>query len=154
MAVKIRMKRLGRRHRPFYRICIMDSRSPRDGKAIEEVGYYDPMVREKSDRVQLKMERVEYWLSVGAQPTEKVAVLIDKVKSNRFGSVTEPPPMTPPKEPDPVPEAELESTTEEASAEESSENASSEETTSENASSEESSSEEATEKQESSSEES
>ena len=51
MAVRIRMKRLGRRHRPFYRICVMDARVPRDGKAIEEVGTYDPMVREKPGEV-------------------------------------------------------------------------------------------------------
>jgi len=56
----------------------MDSRSPRDGKAIERLGYYDPMVSEKDARVKLNNERVAYWLSVGAQPTEKVKVLIDK----------------------------------------------------------------------------
>lgn len=107
MAVKIRMKRLGRKHRPFYRICVMDSRVPRGGKTIEELGSYDPMVRVKSDRVVLNMERVDYWIGVGAQPTEKVAVLIDKVKSNRFGSVVEPPPMLAPKpEPEPVAEGE------------------------------------------------
>ncbi|VAX40172.1 SSU ribosomal protein S16p [hydrothermal vent metagenome] len=106
MAVKIRMKRLGRRHRPYFRICVMDSRVPRDGKAIEEVGMYDPMVREKSDRVQLNMERIDYWISVGAQPSEKVAVLIKKVKTNKFGSVIAPPPMTAPKEPKPEASAE------------------------------------------------
>ncbi|MCA9057664.1 MAG: 30S ribosomal protein S16 [Planctomycetaceae bacterium] len=97
MAVRIRMKRMGRKHRPFYRICVMDSRVQRDGKAIEEVGYYDPMVHDKASRVKLNMERVEYWLSVGAQPTDKVGVLIRKVKANRFGSAAAPPPLTPPK---------------------------------------------------------
>ncbi len=97
MAVRIRMKRMGRRHRPFYRICVMDSRRPRDGKAIEEVGHYDPMVKDKAQRVRLNMERVEYWLSVGAQPSEKVATLIKKVRTNRFGTAKEPPPLTPPK---------------------------------------------------------
>lgn len=101
MAVRIRMKRMGRRHRPFYRVCVMDARKPRDGAAIEEVGFYDPMVREKSERVQLKLDRIDYWLSVGAQPSDKVAVLIKKVRTNRFGSVTAPPPMTAPKEPPP-----------------------------------------------------
>jgi small subunit ribosomal protein S16 len=96
----------------------MDSRSPRDGKAIEEVGHYDPMVRDKSARVELKMERIDYWLSVGAQPSDNVAVLIKKVKTNTFGAVNAPPPMTAPKpapEPEPEPAAEA---TEEAAAEE------------------------------------
>jgi small subunit ribosomal protein S16 len=72
------MKKLGRRHRPFYRICAMDARTPRDGKAIEELGYYDPMVRDVDARAVLNRDRVDYWLSVGAKPTEKVAVLIKK----------------------------------------------------------------------------
>ena len=101
MAVKIRMKRLGRKHRPFFRICVMDSRAPRDGKAIEEVGHYDPLVPEKSQRVKLEMERIDYWISVGAQPSDRVATLIKKVKTDRFGAPAEPPPMTPPKEPQP-----------------------------------------------------
>lgn len=105
MAVRIRMKRMGRRHRPFYRICVMDSRSPRDGKSIEEVGTYDPMIRDKSQRVSLKMERIDYWVSVGALPSDKVAVLIKKVKNNRFGTAAAPPPLTAPKEP-PAPEPE------------------------------------------------
>ncbi len=115
MPVRIRMKRLGRKHRPFFRICVMDARSPRDGKAIEEVGFYDPMVRNKSERVSLKMDRVDHWLSVGAQPSEKVAVLIKKVKTNKFGSASAPPPMTAPK---PLPEPEPEAPAEEATAEE------------------------------------
>jgi membrane-bound lytic murein transglycosylase D len=63
VAVRIRMKKMGRRHRPFYRICVMDARSPRDGKAIEELGYYDPMVRNKAERVNLKLDRVDHWIS-------------------------------------------------------------------------------------------
>lgn len=98
MAVRIRMKKLGRTHRPFYRICVMDARSPRNGKAIEEIGTYDPMVRDKSQRVSLKMERVDHWISVGAQPTEKVAVLIRKFKENDWGESKSPPPMTPPQQ--------------------------------------------------------
>ncbi len=78
MAVRIRLKRLGRRHRPFFRICAMDSRSPRDGKAIEQLGYYDPLQKEKDARAILNGERIAYWLSVGAQPTEKVKTLIKK----------------------------------------------------------------------------
>lgn len=78
MAVRIRMKRMGRTHRPFYRICATDSRSPRDGRVIEELGFYDPMVKETDARAILNGERVEYWLGVGAQPSDKVKVLIKK----------------------------------------------------------------------------
>jgi small subunit ribosomal protein S16 len=93
------MKKMGRKHRPFFRISVMDARSPRDGKTIEDIGHYDPMVMEKSNRIQLNMERVDYWLSVGAQPTEKVAALIKKVKTNKFGTAQAPPPMQAPKAP-------------------------------------------------------
>lgn len=82
MAVRIRMKKMGRAHRPFYRICAMDSRSPRDGKAIEYLGTYDPFIPETDARVNLKSERVDYWLGVGAQPSPKVAVLIRKYGTN------------------------------------------------------------------------
>jgi small subunit ribosomal protein S16 len=124
VVVRIRMKRMGRKHRPFFRICVMDSQKPRDGKAIEEVGFYDPIVPEKSERVKLKLDRIDYWLSVGAQPSDKVATLIKKVKTNTFGTAAAPPPLTPPKEPEPVAEeaaaaegAEAESTEPEAAAE-------------------------------------
>ncbi|WP_145252369.1 30S ribosomal protein S16 [Aeoliella mucimassa] len=76
------MKQMGRTHRPFYRICAMDKRAPRDGKVLEELGIYDPMVRDTDARVQLDCERVDYWLSVGAQPSEKVAVLLKKYGTN------------------------------------------------------------------------
>ena len=82
MAVRIRMKQMGRAHRPFYRICAIDKRAPRDGKVLEELGTYDPMVPETDARVQLNGDRVDYWLGVGAQPSEKVAVLIKKYGSN------------------------------------------------------------------------
>jgi small subunit ribosomal protein S16 len=72
------MKSFGRRHRPFFRICAMDARSPRDGRAIEELGHYDPMVRNKDARTVLDVNRIRYWLSVGAQPSEKVQVLLNK----------------------------------------------------------------------------
>ena len=120
MAVRIRMKRLGRKHRPYYRICVMDQRKPRDGKAIEEIGTYDPMVRDKSQRVTLQLDRVEHWLSVGAQPSEKVAVLIDKFKNDRWGETKALPPMQKPKErkaPEPEAEAPADESAE-ASAEE------------------------------------
>ena len=82
MAVKIRMKKMGRRHRPFFRICAVDSRSPRDGRVIEELGYYDPMVKETDARASLNGERIDYWLGVGAQPSDKVKVLIKKYGSS------------------------------------------------------------------------
>ncbi|MDR0870636.1 MAG: 30S ribosomal protein S16 [Planctomycetaceae bacterium] len=82
MAVKIRMKKFGRLHRPFFRVCVTDARSPRDGRVIEEVGYYDPMVPETDARAVLNGERIAYWLGVGAQPSEKVAVLIKKYGTN------------------------------------------------------------------------
>ena len=81
MAVRIRLKRMGRLHRPFFRICAMDARSPRDGKVIEELGYYDPMVRDVDARAILNGERIDYWLGVGALPTDKVKVLIKKYGS-------------------------------------------------------------------------
>ena len=78
MAVRIRLKKMGRTHRPFYRVCAMDQRAPRDGRVIEELGTYDPMVPETDARAILKGERIKYWLSVGAQPSQKVGTLIKK----------------------------------------------------------------------------
>ena len=69
---------MGRTHRPFYRVCAMDQRSPRDGRVIEQLGTYDTSVPETDARAILKGERIKYWLSVGAQPTPKVATLIKK----------------------------------------------------------------------------
>lgn len=78
MAVRIRLKKMGRTHRPFYRVVAMDQRSPRDGRVIEELGTYDPMCPETDARVTLKGERIDYWLGVGAQASDKVGVLIKK----------------------------------------------------------------------------
>jgi len=78
VAVRIRMKKLGRKHRPFYRICAMDIHTPRDGRVLEELGTYDPMVPDVDARAVLKGERIQYWLGVGAQPSDKVKVLIKK----------------------------------------------------------------------------
>ena len=82
MAVKIRMKRMGRKHRSFFRICAVDSRNPRDGRVLEELGTYDPAVRETDARALLKTDRVQYWLGVGAQPSDKVKILIKKYGAN------------------------------------------------------------------------
>ena len=78
MAVRIRLKKLGRRHRPYFRVCAMDQRSPRDGKVLEELGTYDPMVADVDARAVLNGERISYWLGVGAQPSDKVKTLIKK----------------------------------------------------------------------------
>jgi small subunit ribosomal protein S16 len=75
------MKKMGRSHQPFFRICAVDKHAPRDGKVIEELGTYDPRVPETDARARLKTERIDYWLGVGAQPSEKVAVLIKKYGS-------------------------------------------------------------------------
>ena len=83
MAVRIRMKKLGRKHRPFFRICAIDSRAPRDGKVIEELGHYDPLVKDTDARAILNGERIAYWLSVGALPSENVQVLIKKYGQGR-----------------------------------------------------------------------
>lgn len=78
MAVRIRMKMMGRKHRPFFRICAVDARNPRDGRVLEELGTYDPMVSDTDARALLKSERIAYWLGVGAQPSLKVKTLIKK----------------------------------------------------------------------------
>jgi small subunit ribosomal protein S16 len=72
------MKSHGRRHRPFFRICAMDSRTGRDATPIEELGHYDPMVADPKTQTVLNVSRLRYWLSVGAQPSHKVQVLLNK----------------------------------------------------------------------------
>ncbi|WGW13073.1 30S ribosomal protein S16 [Saxibacter everestensis] len=74
MAVKIRLKRFGKIRAPFYRVVVADARTKRDGRAIEEIGMYHPL-REPS-LIEINSERAQYWLSVGAQPTEQVAALL------------------------------------------------------------------------------
>ena len=78
VAVAIRMKRMGRKNRAYYRICATDRRSPRDGRVIEELGTYDTSVPDTDARVTLDNARLEYWLSVGAKPSDAVKVLIKK----------------------------------------------------------------------------
>ena len=89
MSVKIRMKRVGAKNDPVFRIVVADSRSPRDGKFIEELGTYQP--RKKGDNVTLDLDRAKYWLSKGAQPSETVASFIKK--KNKAAS-TEPAPAS------------------------------------------------------------
>jgi len=76
MAVKIRLRRMGQKKAPFYRIVVADSRYPRDGRFIEEVGYYDPMTNPAT--VKLENEKIEKWLADGAQPTETVRSILNK----------------------------------------------------------------------------
>lgn len=76
--VVLRLKRVGRRHRPFYRINAIDKRSPRDGRSIEQLGTYDPLAPEDR-QVKVDVERADYWLSVGAQPSRTVASLLKRV---------------------------------------------------------------------------
>ncbi|MBM3833297.1 MAG: 30S ribosomal protein S16 [Verrucomicrobia bacterium] len=78
MAVRIRMKRIGTKNTPVFRIVVADSRSPRDGKFIEELGTYQP--RKKDQNFVLDLERAEYWVGKGAQPTETVASFLKKAK--------------------------------------------------------------------------
>jgi len=82
VSVRIRMKKMGRAHRPFYRVCAVDKHSPRDGRVLEELGTYDTSVGDTDARAVLKTDRIDYWLSVGAQPSDKVAVLIKKYGTN------------------------------------------------------------------------
>lgn len=72
MAVVLRLKRIGRKNRPFFRICVMDKRTRRDGRAIEELGHYDPLDPKEGKQFVLNEERAKFWLSQGAQPSETV----------------------------------------------------------------------------------
>ncbi len=78
MAVRIRLKRLGRRNRPFWRICVFDSRTRRDGRAIEDLGFYDTLAKDPEKQVQVNVERARHWLSVGAKPSEIVTQIFKK----------------------------------------------------------------------------
>ena len=77
--VKIRLRRVGAKKAPFYRIVVADSRSPRDGRFIEEIGTYDPMA--EGENIKIDLERAKYWISNGAQPTETVRGLLKKVEA-------------------------------------------------------------------------
>ena len=77
MAVKIRLRRMGAKKAPFYRVVVADSRSPRDGRFIEEIGYYNPVAQPEAE-VKIDSEKVEKWLKNGAQPTDVVKRLFTK----------------------------------------------------------------------------
>jgi small subunit ribosomal protein S16 len=131
------MKRMGRKNRPFYRVVAVDARGARDGRVLEYLGHYDPMVGDTDARALLSGERIDYWISVGAQPSDKVGVLIKKYGTNGTHAAqqkaamerlktpkrfTPPPPVSPKRkkgEPQPeASEAEQESPTLEAAAQE------------------------------------
>ena len=78
MAVRIRMKQMGRTHRHYYRIVAIDHRQPRDGKVIEELGTYDPHVADKNASVTLRPARIKYWQGVGAKASEHCAAIFKK----------------------------------------------------------------------------
>jgi small subunit ribosomal protein S16 len=97
MALKIRLARGGAKKRPFYSIVVADSRSPRDGRFIEKLGTYNPLLdRNHADRVRLKSERIQHWLSVGARPSERVAHFLGDA-----GLIEKPPPRETPKQSQP-----------------------------------------------------
>jgi small subunit ribosomal protein S16 len=79
MAVKIRLTRMGRRHRPFFRLNAIESRNPRDGRILEKLGHYDPIEKDPAKQLVLNKERIEYWIGVGAVPSDTVAELIAKI---------------------------------------------------------------------------
>ena len=77
--VKIRLRRVGAKKAPYYRIIVADSRSPRDGRFIEELGTYDPNA--EGEKIKVNMERAKYWIANGAQPTDTVRELLKKAEA-------------------------------------------------------------------------
>ncbi len=75
MSTRIRLKRMGNTHRPYYRVTVVDQRKKRDGRVLEQLGTYDPLLSDDSKQISLVLPRCAYWLSVGAQPTDTVATL-------------------------------------------------------------------------------
>src|SRR5215831_6484331 len=101
------MKKMGRKHRPYFRIVAIDARQPRDGRVIEELGSYDPMVKDTDARVKLNPARIKYWMSVGAKPSENVEVLLKKYMAKieqqqaEAAAAAQAPPPAPAQEPAP-----------------------------------------------------
>jgi small subunit ribosomal protein S16 len=77
MSLKLRLARAGTKKRPYYHVVVADARSPRDGRFIEKIGTYDPKLEDRAKRVTLLSERASHWLSVGAQPTDRVLRFLD-----------------------------------------------------------------------------
>jgi small subunit ribosomal protein S16 len=78
MSVKLRMTRMGRRHRPFFRLNAVESTTPRDGRILEKLGHYDPLEKDSSKSKVLNLERIQYWLAAGAIPSDTVAEMLAK----------------------------------------------------------------------------
>ena len=78
MATKIRLRRMGAKKAPFYRVVVADSRAPRDGRSIEEIGYFNPISDNAETNLKIDAERAIYWLKTGAQPSETVKQLLEK----------------------------------------------------------------------------
>ena len=78
MSVKLRLKRTGNKNNPCWRVIVADSKAPRDGRHIEEIGFYNPTIT--PSELKIDLERADYWISVGAQPSEQVASLIKRAK--------------------------------------------------------------------------
>lgn len=77
--VKIRLRRMGAKKNPFYRVVVADSRAPRDGRCIEELGFYDPLA--EGEQIKVDLERAKYWIDNGAQPTDTVRGLLKKAEA-------------------------------------------------------------------------
>lgn len=91
MAMKIRLARGGSKKRPFYRIVAADSRMPRDGRFIEKLGTYNPLLpKDSEERVKMDMERVQYWLDQGAQPTDRIARMLEAARCPRKDRTQQP----------------------------------------------------------------
>lgn len=78
MSVRIRLKRMGKRNFPFFRIDAFDARAPRDGKSLETLGHYNPLEKDEAKKVSIKKERLDHWISKGAEVSEAVAALLKK----------------------------------------------------------------------------
>jgi len=98
MALKIRMSRAGTKHRPFFKIVVADSRKPRDGSFVERVGSYNPMLEKgHKDRVILNVERIKYWLSKGATPSDRIAIFLHHAELGPKPVIRETPKKSAPK---------------------------------------------------------
>jgi small subunit ribosomal protein S16 len=98
MAIKIRMSRAGAKNRPFFKIVAADSRSPRDGRFIEKLGTYDPLLeKDNPKRVVLDVERIKYWLSVGAKPSDRIARFLHEANLGAKPVIRETPQKSAPK---------------------------------------------------------
>ena len=88
MAVVLRLSRAGTHKAPFYHVVATDSRKPRDGRYIEDVGVYDPT--QKPERIELKAERIEHWLKVGARPSQTVAMILKRARAEKPAKPAQP----------------------------------------------------------------